>query len=304
MSNIRQIDKINADIISAYQESAYSAAKEENRRIIPSGLSAVKDSISTASKNPDIAIMHLQKLYEKTNYQQISLFSDQVTSNLEQFRKLNKEKSEALKEHAVNVSTYSTWNTAKKVANYFGSAISTATGFVTFPVNPILGGVFITSGAIGLGNRVLSDTGGWNKITGYFEPNKEKQETISRQIDNTLNIASTGLGLLSFSVGAYQGIGTILSKAGSIIQQAGGRVSALINGVSSYGSYNSQKHVEKSSSVITNFEKKQLLLKNEITTKTSNIKETAEKNTGVFSKVFTMIQDLIESISKITKKRR
>lgn len=299
------IDEVNADIISASQLSPSSATQEKPR--ISYGLHTIKDSLAPASAaaisplfNPGFYLIGLQNDTEAVNRQDILQSKSEIEANLEELKKLNDEKIAALKEHSIKINSAATWDTIKNVASYFAFATSTVVG-ATACINPTLSAILISSGVVGLVNRVLSDTGVWKSIASYFVKAEETQEKIATYADYGFSIFSTGLGLFNAVGGACFGVDTLLANGSwQIVKQAGYYGSTLLKMVSTYKKTNSQGKVHKSESVLSAIEVKKVDLSNSLKSKTANVEQTVRHNSKLAERVHTTIKSMIDNLRKLT----
>jgi hypothetical protein len=299
------IDEVNADIISASQISPSSATQEKPR--ISYGLHTVKDSLAPASAtsvdptfNPGFYLIGLQNDTEAVNRQDILLSKSEIEVDLEELKKLNDEKIAALKEHAIKVNSAATWDAIKNVASYFAFATSTLVG-ATACVNPTLSALLIGSGAVGLVNRVLSDTGVWKSIASYFVKEEQTQEKVASYVDYGFSIATTGIGLFNVVGGAYFGVDTLLANGSwQIVKQAGYYGSTILSMVSTYKEAETKSKVHKSESVLSTIEGKQVDLSNSLKSKTANVEQTVRHNSKLIEGVHTTIKSMIDNLRKLT----
>ena len=61
---------------------------------------------------------------------------------------------------------------------------------------PWAGGLLIASGIMGLGNRVLQETGGWQVVAAWFTKSIEHQKRLVQKLENgSPSIFPWGIGL-------------------------------------------------------------------------------------------------------------
>ena len=307
----RAIDKINADIISASSIGPSFGSCEilgtPSRKTKQYGLHTVKDSIASCPPmafelNPGFYLISLQNTYESVNRQYIALESAEITSDLEELQKLNGEKIEALKQHAIQVNSASTWDSIKNVASYFAFATSSLVGLSACS-NLTLSIILVSSGVVGLVNKVLSDTGVWKSIAGYFVKEAETQEKVARYADNSFTIISTGLGLFNVIGGACFGVDVLLDKGSwELAKQAGYYGSTLLSTVSTYKSADTKSKVDKSHSALSVIEGRHSDLSIELKSKMDDVDQTVKDNSRTMEGVHSTIKSIIDNLKKITEK--
>jgi hypothetical protein len=306
MGSTREIDRVNSEIISAYQTPPQEILPLTPKQSF--GLHNVKDSLAPAElhlsstsprflPNPGFFIVGLQNQTEAVYKQEIAFEKQEVEADLDELQKLNNEKAQALKAHIEKVSSASTWQAIKNVASYFAFATSTAIGLSA--AAPHIATVLIGSGAAGLINRVLADTGVWKKIASYFVKAEETQETVSRCIDTSVSLASAGVGLFTFAGGAYAGA-VLGNGAGQIIREAGYYGSTLISAVANSESASTKSSVYSSDAEISKIEGRQIAHSNDIKIKSDHIQQTAKESYNILSKAYQIVQNLIEELQKLT----
>lgn len=300
MTDLREIDRINSDIITSFEAPLEISSKPSIKKEVPQGLASIKDSISSAF-NPGFFMISLQNDTEEITKQELTLSKKEVEDDVEELKKLNEEKIKALKEHAIKINNASTWETIKNVGSYFAFATSTLVGMTN--ANPIYATALVATGAVGLVNRVLSDTGVWKKIASYFVKEVESQESVSRYIDNGFTIATAGAGLFFAAGGVYFGVDALLAQNNwALLKNAGYFGSSLISAVSSYGETHTKSEVYKSESILTNIESKHTDLSNDLKFKSAIIEQTAKERSGILSQVYSTIKNLIDDLKKITER--
>lgn len=305
----REIDKINAEIVSASQSQMLSCQEKNILEKAPRanfGLQTVKDSIASTplndSFNPGFYLIGLQNETEAINKLDISLSKTEIEDDLEQLKKLNDEKIAALKEHAIKVNSAATWEAIKNVATYFSFATSTIVGYSAC-INPTLSVLLIGSGIAGIANRVLTDTGVWKSIASYFVKEEEAQEKVVRYVDMGFSALTTGIGLFNVIGGSIFGVETLLANGSwDILKQAGYFGSTLMSAVSTYKSSDSKSKVCKNESILTEIEGRHIDLTNSLKSKMTDLEQTVRHNSKIAEQVHSTIKSTIESSRNLTNR--
>jgi hypothetical protein len=143
-------------------------------------------------------IIDLHNAMEEVSSKHLKLISDQIRRDSKKLEELNLKKTEELKKFAEKVKDDETWGFYGTVAEYFNYALSIATGaaLITTGVGVVAGSFLIAAGGLGLGGRILDDTGAWDSIISYFVHSRTMQENISQMISSSLFFLSIGLGLI------------------------------------------------------------------------------------------------------------
>ena len=130
---------------------------------------------------------------------------EQVRVDSECLEHLSKEKIQKLQEHAREMATKQTWDTASFVFQYIASSASIVIGIglVSTGAGAVAGGFMIAAGALGLTTRIMTDVGGWAAIAKYFTKSQEMQQKYALWIDLTASGVSLAISVTSV-VSAYQ----------------------------------------------------------------------------------------------------
>jgi hypothetical protein len=146
------------------------------------------------------------------------------------------EKQKALASYAEDMKERDTWGILGTVAQYIASAATITLGlaFITTGVGVVPGYLLVASGGLGLANRILTDTGGWEAIIGWFTESEELQMEIAKWIDISMFSVTAALalagGIWGYQVGAFgaasaPGVDNLLEKASTGIGLASGAMS-------------------------------------------------------------------------------
>jgi hypothetical protein len=179
-----------------------------------------------------IGLLQAHKETERLTAKNTRLFETDVNADLKNIEKLSIEKHEALKRAAEEIENRDTWDVLVNVAQYIGSASSIVLGIacIATGVGTAPGALLIASGGLGLLNRVMHDTHGWESVVAWFTESKELQTKIANKIEMGMFLLSLGLGLAggiwAYSAGAFTAVAeggrqTFMTKAGQAIALSG-----------------------------------------------------------------------------------
>ncbi len=179
-----------------------------------------------------IGILKAHQETERLTDKHTRLFETEVNADIAEIDRLSAEKQEALQAAAKETESRNTWGVLSTVASYIASASAIVLGIacVASGVGSAAGALLIASGGIGLANRVMHDTRGWEAVVSWFTKSEELQIKIAQKIEMGAFFLSLGLGLAggiwAYSAGAFAaaaetGRQTFMAKAGQIIGLGG-----------------------------------------------------------------------------------
>ncbi|HSX37872.1 MAG TPA: hypothetical protein VLE95_03480 [Chlamydiales bacterium] len=176
----------------------------------------------------DLLEMHGQ--VEKVMAKEAAFFKKQTDIDLAQIAQLEKEKEEAFRKHVAESASKDNWSVLGSVAQYLAAGTSIALGLT---LTSGWGTLLLASGLLGLGNKVVNDTIGWQSIASWFTKSIEMQKKLAQQIE-------TGFLYLELGTGLCGGIGAsangIFSAAASNVTRFEAAKKALnITQISSTG---------------------------------------------------------------------
>ncbi|MBF8262755.1 MAG: hypothetical protein HW387_420 [Parachlamydiales bacterium] len=163
-----------------------------------------------------------------------STFGDRDTNNaLERLMAIDKKKIEKLAAMHKELDSKKTWSAFETVAQYIASASSIVMGVAVFVECPVAGGFLIAGGGLGLVNRAVSDSGGWEWMAARFTASTELQRRYAERADMCLVFISTALtmagAIRAYHVGALNAVSAnrpeaIMNKALQILTIGGGAI--------------------------------------------------------------------------------
>lgn len=112
---------------------------------------------------------------------EIIVFKKQSQNDMAQIEKLEKQREEALRRNAEDSASQGRWSVLGHVAQYLASGASIAVGMSMGPTG--WGALLIGSGVVGIGNRVVQDTVGWQTMASWFTKSVENQKRLANQIE-------------------------------------------------------------------------------------------------------------------------
>lgn len=185
--------------------------------------------------------MNLDEIYNR----EITSLSDKIDSLSQQREELGATEITAMEKQAVRVNKESTVTSIINGASYLGFTASCAIG-LTAGLPPIIAGVVLTSGVVGLANRFFSDFNLWESTASYFYPEKEDAREVANTIDQSLSISASWLGVLGVAGGATLGSAGLLGLYNSnIIKYTGFYGSSLFSAATTYNLDTIKKEIEE-----------------------------------------------------------
>lgn len=149
-------------------------------------------------------ILKLQQEMSRIVEKEGKLLDRETRNDLEHIQTLNNEKIEKLQLHAKELQSKVKWSAWQTVAQYVTATTSIVLGLgcAATPAGAVAGAFLIASGALGLANRVASDSGIWQCLVGLFTAQRELQIKIANRIDQGLSAVSLALSI-GGTIGAY-----------------------------------------------------------------------------------------------------
>lgn len=202
-----------------------------------SSVSHVRPQLAAPSTYAMPALIHSHQETERVTYKGTKIFEININQEIANLDRLNVEKEEALQKVAKEVQSKNTWSVFSTVAQYIVSASVLVLGAACLAsgVGTAPGALLIASGALGLANRIMHDTGGWEAVVSWFTKSEELQHKIARNIEMGMFFLSLGLGLAggiwahaagAFSTAMEAGRQSMMAKIGQSVGLAGGFMGA------------------------------------------------------------------------------
>jgi hypothetical protein len=161
-----------------------------------------------------LPLLRIQSEMERLQQKEGAVCEIETTAAMERMQALNVKRMELLRNHAQAIASKQSWSALQTVAQYVASVSSIVLGAAIVSIAPVASWFLIASGAIGLLNRAMTDTGGWQWIVSRFTASKEQQIKIAEWIDSTAVYLSMALSVCG-AIGAYQaGAFSLLTQTG------------------------------------------------------------------------------------------
>lgn len=154
-------------------------------------------------------LLDLHQGVEGVVSKELIVFKTQSKNDLAQIEKLEAKKNEELRRHAEDTASRNHWTVLGNVAQYLAAGTSIAVGISLGAT--AWGPLLVASGVVGLGNRVVRDTVGWQSVTAWFSKSVETQKKLVQQIE-------MGFLYIELGTGLFGGIGA--SAAGAFSAMA------------------------------------------------------------------------------------
>lgn len=182
-------------------------------------------------KNFQYTLAKLQVKSDQLTGESVEGFEAEIQKDLAKLQKLNQELKAAIAEHIKATQDEKKWGVWQNVLQYFIAATSIVFGvaLIATGVGVVAGALLVAAGGLTLVNRIMSDTGAWQLLVGYFTESHEMQKKIASRIEMGMFLLSLAMsltgGAMAFQAGAMTELVT-LDKAVKIVTLT----SALING--------------------------------------------------------------------------
>ena len=151
---------------------------------------------------------------EKTAQLEAEICDKETKTALNRLLEIDKQKVEMIQQRAKEMVSKQSWSVFETVAQYFTSSSSIVIGMAVSGIAPAAAGFLIAAGGLGLLNRVVSDSCGWEWLVSFFTASCDLQIKIAAQIDSFCLYLSTALAIVG-SIGAYQaGVLNLLIQSG------------------------------------------------------------------------------------------
>ncbi len=180
-----------------------------------------------------IPILEVGRELSRMQGKEFNLIEGEIESDLGRVQALNLEKIQMMQLHTKELESKVKWSAWQTVTQYIAATTSIVigSGCVATGAGAAAGAFLIASGALGLVNRVASDTGSWQWMTSLFVAEQEKQINIARQIDTGLSAVSLALSF-GGTIGAYNaGVLKFLAVSREPILKAASSLGLLNSGL-------------------------------------------------------------------------
>ena len=217
-------EKILPTIDPRYYRSTLSAALPRFEVLEP--YTPQKPSIDTPEdRSPPTALWSMLQVHlkqEALQQENLKVFGEEVDTDLQKIEKLEKKHAELIKEAIKQQKVTSNWNILSDIASYLSSSASLFMGVATIASGGsfYIAGALIASAGLGLANRIVQDTVGWNTIAKYFSSVKETQEKLEQNIQLGFTATSIVLGI-GGGVAQMGQMANLINEQGSRILQTG-----------------------------------------------------------------------------------
>ena len=200
-------------------------------RPVPNGLSSdssigrTEGELPTTHHRPQLEmpkrhymldLLDLHREVEGAVTKELSIFKTQSNSDLKAIENLEKEKSEALRKNAEDAASRNNWSVIGNIAQYLTASSSIAIGA---SLSGGWGSLLIASGVVGLGNRVVRDTVGWQTVASWFTKSVENQKRLVQQIEMGFLAVELGTGLAgglgACATGSFSAIAADITRLGA-----------------------------------------------------------------------------------------
>src|SRR3990167_7210609 len=174
-----------------------------------SSVSSIAPSSTVAplstSRNRMLDILRTQQKTEMLSEKEIEQIDHEIEANFASIERLSAEQEEALKKEAEEAASRDTWGVLATVAQYIvsGSSVILGIASISSGIGMAPGLLLVVSGGLGLTNRVMHDTQGWEAIAAWMTQSEELQYKIAQTMEMSLFVLSLGAGIAG-GVWAYQ----------------------------------------------------------------------------------------------------
>lgn len=227
-----------------------------------------------SSKRPTVehSIITMNNRINKTHDKFVRQESEEMQQIDRSLDELHKKYLEELKEHAINAQNKSAWGTLINVTAYIASITSIMSGVVLLSSGPVgiaVGKLLIVSGALGLFNRIISDTGGFENIVAYFTKNEETQQKVAYWLNISMICLTLGLGLYSVFAGIHGGVFALanLPGAGQTLLKSMTITSVVLQALGNLMHYYYSRKINNQAALITKNQSESTYLENNLSEK-------------------------------------
>lgn len=228
-----------------------------------------------------LGIMQFYQEMDALAQKESAICEKETKAALDHLLEIDKKKVEMFTDHANRVEAKHSWAVFETVAQYIASSSSIIIGLTISGVVPVAGGFLIAAGGLGLLNRAISDSGGWEWLASRFTASCDLQIKIASQIDSTLVYLSTALSICS-AVGAYHagalsifytaGRNEVMNKALQSISTAG----SFLQAVTRFGIAKQDRHILQIGANLKITESSSFCARQEIHAHTANLRKVIE----------------------------
>lgn len=151
----------------------------------------------TPEPNYMLALLEVERQMTRTLKKEGKNLELDIKNDLQRLEEFNRQKIEMLKMHAEELKSKAEYGAWKTIAEYVAYSSSIAFGAACFAsgagVAPAL--FLISSGVIGIVNRIGTDSGAWRWAASYITESQQKQIHIAQSFENAMTNAAIALSL-------------------------------------------------------------------------------------------------------------
>lgn len=176
----------------------------------------------TRCSNTLLMMILAQLDLEKLEKSAARVFDEEITLDLEEMQKLQKQHAKIIKEATKAEQSASTWSTLTGIATYLTSTSSLVIGAATAASGGslLIATALMASAGLGLTNKIVHDTIGWNTVASYFSSVKETQKKLEEHIQMTFTVTALVLGVYG-SMNVMGQMAHLVNSHGTRILQTG-----------------------------------------------------------------------------------
>jgi hypothetical protein len=180
-----------------------------------------------------------------------------IDQDLTHIDSLNKEKLRKLSELADATKNMATWSAWANVSYYIAAAstLVIGAGCLTLGGSAAVAGYFlVAAGGLGVTNRIVTDTGGWQYLANYFTESHSLQIRISENIDKGLTSVAVALALIGTAQAWHAGhIKLLEASSADMISQVLSKAGTGFSVASHFAASHYQRTISQSKAAINNF---------------------------------------------------
>lgn len=169
-------------------------------------------------------VLSLQTGVEDTLKRQIDVFRVDSARETKSLEALEEEKTRVLLKHAEEVAAKNSWSVLATVSQYIAGSSAIFMGIAS---GGWAGVALIASGSLGLGNRVIHDTVGWQAVAAWFTRNEALQKSLAHKIEMGSFYLSLGLGLAG-GMWAYHAGTLAMTQGASVYAVAADKIGKVV----------------------------------------------------------------------------